>query len=275
MTEALALYLAAGIFAGFVSTLFGVGGGFTLVPALIIGLTLQRMPAEHLVHMTAGTALSVMVFTAGYAAWLRWRAGDLRPALVRRFLPFVAVGALAGAAIGDAVPGDLIKAVFVGFLVVAIVRGVLTKRRDPSLTGDPPVTAARGPRLWLWSGLAGLLGGLMGPGPPVLLTPYLRALRFSMPTAAATTSPLTATVGLFAGFGYVVGGLNETGLPDWSLGYVYLPAYAGLVAGAFLGAPFGIRLSHRLDDHLQGRLFTLYLCVVLAIMLAHNWLAAR
>jgi uncharacterized membrane protein YfcA len=274
MIEALALYLAAGIFAGFVSALFGVGGGFTLVPTLIVGLTLQRMPADHLVHMTAGTALSVMVFTAGYAAWLRWRAGDFRPALVRRFLPFVAAGALAGATIGDAVSGDLIKAVFVGFLAVAIVRGLLTKRRPPSVTGDPPLTGVRGPRLWFWSSLAGLLGGLTGPGPPVLLTPYLRGLHFTMPTVAATTSPLTAAVGLFAGFGYVVGGLDETGLPAWSIGYLYLPAFAGLVAGAFLGAPAGIRLSHRIDDHLQGHLFTAYLCVVLAVMLAHTWLTA-
>jgi hypothetical protein len=71
MIEALALYLAAGIFAGFVSALFGVGGGFTLVPALVIALTLQAMPAAHVMHLSIGTALAVMVVTALYTAWLR------------------------------------------------------------------------------------------------------------------------------------------------------------------------------------------------------------
>jgi uncharacterized membrane protein YfcA len=33
MIEAFAIYLAAGVFVGLVSGLFGVGGGFTLVPA--------------------------------------------------------------------------------------------------------------------------------------------------------------------------------------------------------------------------------------------------
>jgi uncharacterized membrane protein YfcA len=275
MIEALALYLAAGVFAGFISSLFGVGGGFALVPTLLVGLTLQGMPAGHMMHMTAGTAMSVMIMTAGYAAYLRWRAGDLKPALSLRFLPTVAVGALVGATVADHLPGEVLKAIFVVFVAYAILRGFLAKRRNLSVASDPPVEVVAGWRRWLAAALAGGLGGLMGPGPPVILTPYLRALRFAMPTVAATTSSLTATVGLFAGFGYVIGGLDEAGLPAWSLGYVYLPAFAGLVAGAFLGAPFGIRLSHRLDDHLQGRLFAIYLCVVLAVMLLQTWLGGR
>jgi uncharacterized membrane protein YfcA len=66
-----AIYLAAGVFAGLVSGLFGVGGGFTLVPALVIALTLQAMPAAHVMHLSIGTALAVMVVTALYTAWLR------------------------------------------------------------------------------------------------------------------------------------------------------------------------------------------------------------
>jgi uncharacterized membrane protein YfcA len=274
MIEAFALYLSAGIFAGFVAALFGVGGGFALVPTLLVGLTLQGMRDTHMMHQTAATSLTVMVFTAGYAAFLRWRAGDLRPHLVRRFLPFIIVGGLAGAAIGDAIPGIALKAIFVAFVVLAIVRGFLEKRRDRSPAGDPPAAIVCGPVCWTWAGLAGVLGGLMGPGPPVLLTPYLRGLGFAMPTVASTTATLTMTLGLFAGAGYMLGGLDETGLPPWSVGYVYLPAVAGLAAGAFLGAPLGIRLSHRIDDHRQGRLFAAYLCVVLAVMLAHTWLTS-
>ncbi len=41
MLEAVAIYVAAGLLAGFVSGLFGVGGAFTMTPALIIALPLQ------------------------------------------------------------------------------------------------------------------------------------------------------------------------------------------------------------------------------------------
>lgn len=274
MIEALALYLVAGTFVGLVAALFGVGGGFALFPTLLIGLTLQGMPAEHLVHMTAATTLTVMVATAGYAAFLRWRTGDLKPALVRRFFPFVAVGGLIGAAIGNNLPGVALKAIFAGFVLYAIVRGFAAKKRDLSGATDPSPDIVRGPSFLLWASLAGVLGGLMGPGPPVLLTPYLRGLGFAMTTVASTTAPLAATLGLFAGVGYMAGGLGAEGLPDWAVGYVYLPAVAGLIAGAFLGAPLGIRLSHRIDDHRQGRLFAVYLCIVLVVMLVHSWLTA-
>ena len=41
MIDIIIIYLAAGVFSGFVSGLFGVGGAFALAPALVITLTLQ------------------------------------------------------------------------------------------------------------------------------------------------------------------------------------------------------------------------------------------
>ena len=113
MIEIVAIYLVAGVLAGMVSGLFGVGGGFTLVPALVIALTLQAMPDIHIMHLSIGTALAVMVLTALYTAFLRHRAGELVRILVLRLLPFIVGGALAGSLIGDALPGSDLKATFI------------------------------------------------------------------------------------------------------------------------------------------------------------------
>lgn len=269
MIEVVLVYVASGVFAGIVAAMFGVGGGFAVAPLLLIALTVQHIGGENAMHLTVGTTQAVIFVTASYSAVLRWRAGDTNLRLVMRFAPLVATGAVIGAAIGDALPGDVLKAIFIFFIGLTIVRGLLTKRIVDLQSGSD-LSGVRGPEYWLSGSLAGLLGSLMGPGPAVLVAPFLRKLRFSMATTVATCSTLAACLGLFAGGGYVVGGFGEPGLPSWSLGYIYLPAFVGLAGGGLAGAPFGLRISRRLDDHLQSRLYLVYLAVVLIVMMLHG-----
>jgi uncharacterized membrane protein YfcA len=63
------------------------------------------------------------------------------------------------------------------------------------------------------------------------------------------------------------GGFNEAGLPALSIGYLYLPAFAGLALGALIGSPFGIRASHKIADVLLHRAFIGYLTLILAVTL--------
>ena len=264
----IAIYLAAGVFAGLVSGLFGVGGGFTLVPALVIALTLQAMPGAYIMHLSIGTALAVMVVTACYTAWLRHRSGDLDMALIGRLLPFIVAGALAGSLIGDALPGNVLKAIFIGYVALTIVNGLIPRRSRPVPTpGGGSHASVRGIRLWGLGSVAGLIGGLLGSGPAIVVVPYLRGAAFPMTVATATSAALSAPIGIAAGIGYFYGVLDEPGLPALTAGYLYLPAFAGLTIGALAGSPLGIRLSHRIPDAIQYRLFLAYLTLVLVVML--------
>jgi uncharacterized membrane protein YfcA len=264
--EIVPVYLAAGFFAGIVAAMFGVGGGFAVAPLLLLALTFQQIGGDQTMHLTVGTTQAVIFVTASYSAVLRWRAGDTNLRLVLKFAPLVAIGAMLGSAIGDAMPGLLLKAIFIFFIVLTIARGLLTRRILEFQSGTD-LTGVRGPEYWLSGSLAGLLGALMGPGPAVLVAPFLRKLRFSMASTVATCSTLAACLGLFAGGGYVIGGFGEADLPAWSFGFVYLPAFVGLAAGGLAGAPFGLALSRRIDDHLQGRLYLVYLAAVLVVMI--------
>ena len=266
MIEVVAIYLATGMLAGFVSGLFGVGGAFTMAPALLIVLPLQGTPDAHVMHLTVGTALAVMTMTSAYIAVLRYRAGDLHLPLMFRFVPFVAAGALGGSLVGDALPGIVLKIVFIGFIVLTIMRGLLYRQSaDAGSGGD--LSAIRGAWLWTYGTVTGITGALLGPGPAIVIGPYLRAARYPMPMVAATSSALAGLLGFAATTGYVYGGFNEVGLPALSIGYLYLPAFAGLAVGAFIGSPFGIRTSHKVADMLLHRAFIGYLTLILVVTL--------
>ncbi|HCP00566.1 MAG TPA: hypothetical protein DIT35_03655, partial [Rhodospirillaceae bacterium] len=115
--EIILIYFATGALAGFVSGMFGVGGAFTMAPILIIGLPLQGVPENHVMHLSVGTSLAVMFTTSAYVAILRYRIGDLQLPLICRFVPYIVIGALAGSLFGDFLPGDVLKAIFIGFLI--------------------------------------------------------------------------------------------------------------------------------------------------------------
>lgn len=269
MIELVLVFVIPGVFAGVVAAMFGVGGGFAVAPLLLLALTFQKIGGDYTMHLTIGTTLAVIFVTAGYSAVLRWRAGDTNLRLIMRFAPLVMIGALVGSVIGDAMPGWLLKTIFIFFIAVTIVRGLFRKRIHDLQSGTD-LSEVRGVEYWLSGSLAGLLGSLMGPGPAVLIAPFLRKLRFSMATTVATSSTLAACLGLFASGGYAIGGFGEPGLPSWSLGYIYLPAFVGLAGGGLVGAPLGVALSRRIDDHLQERLYLVYLGVVLVVMLLHG-----
>lgn len=266
------VYLLAGIVAGLVSGLFGLGGGLTTVPALAVALPLQGVVQEHVMHLAIGTSLAVMFFTALYTTFLRSRHGDLDWPLFWRMLPPVVLGTAIGAFTGGLLPGTVLRVFFIGFVAYMIGRALLRHRGGRSKnakasteTTAVPVMPPRASRLT--SGVTtGLTGALLGAGAAIITVPYLQAAGYRIQSASAIAAGLSAVIGIGAGTGYLLGGLGATGLPAAAIGYVYLPAFAGMTAGALLGSPLGVRISHRMRETIQFWLFLAYLGVVLAVM---------
>ena len=266
------LYLLAGVVAGLVSGLFGLGGGLTIVPALTVALPLQGVGPEHVMHLAIGTSLAVMFFTALYTTVLRNRHGDLNWPLFWHLLPAVAFGTAVGAFAGGFLPGPILRVSFVGFVAYMLIRALHRHYRKPRNLGasdrsdSVPVMPSRVSRLV--SGVTtGLTGALLGAGAAVITVPYLQAAGYRIQTASATAAALSAVIGIGAGAGYALGGLGVTALPAGAFGYLYLPAFAGMTAGALVGSPLGVRISHRMKEPTQFRLFLAYLTVVLISMM--------
>jgi len=122
--ELIAIYLIAGVAAGLVSGLFGLGGGLTIVPVLAFALPLEGVAEKYVMHLAIGTSLVVMVVTALYTTLLRHRRGDLDWALFWRIAPRVVIGAVLGAICGDLLPGLTLRVFFIGFVGYTIARAL-------------------------------------------------------------------------------------------------------------------------------------------------------
>jgi len=119
-----AIYLLAGVAAGLVSGLFGLGGGLTIVPALAFALPLKGVASRYVMHLAIGTSLVVMVVTALYTTVLRHRRRDLDWRLFARIAPVVVIGAALGAICGGLLPGVILRTFFIGFVGYTIARAL-------------------------------------------------------------------------------------------------------------------------------------------------------
>ena len=122
------LLIVAGLLAGTMSGLLGVGGGIILVPALVLLVNLN-------IDSARGTSLLVVIMTAVTASFtnLRSKRADVSIGLVAGLAG--APAALAGAAVGQWIPDQIASAIFAVLMVVAAVQ-VLSRAFRPSKKTD-------------------------------------------------------------------------------------------------------------------------------------------
>ncbi|MFM6235140.1 MAG: TSUP family transporter, partial [Dolichospermum sp.] len=65
---------------------------------------------------------------------------------------------------------------------------------------------------------------------------------------------------------FIASGWSASGLPAGALGFVLLPALAGVVVASMVTAPFGARLAHRLPVATLRRVFAVVLYLLAAKM---------
>jgi len=79
-------------------------------------------------------------------------------------------------------------------------------------------------------------------------------------------------IALAGTFGYVLNGWETPGLPQYSLGYVSLPATLGVAATSVFIAPLGARFSHALPLNVLRKIFAAFL-VLMAVRMVWEVLA--
>ncbi len=250
---ALAPFLFLGACAGIFAGLLGIGGGLVIVPALLYLLAGQSLPPQHLMHVALATSLACIIFSGIASAAAHHGHGSVEWPVFRRLAPGVALGTLLGSLLASLLPTEALKLAFVGFVAYAGTQLLLDL--------SPPVGRALPGRPAL-TGIGALIGGmssLVGIGGGTLTVPLLVACNRGMRQAVGTSAAVGLPIALAGTLGYAIAGWGVPGLPPHTLGYVHLPAMAGITAGSLLTAPLGARLAHALPVASLKKLFALLL----------------
>lgn len=261
--------LLAGLAAGFVAGLFGIGGGFVVVPALAAVLSIYAANtgtggnADKIMHVAIGTSLATIVVTSLRSVQAHAKRGAVDFDILRDWAPFVVLGVGLGILAAKYMDGSQLRLIFgLGVFLMAwhFLFPWLSKRGP--LTNDMPTGVLRGGLGSLLGGFCALLG--IGGGTPAVLIMTLSGR--PMHRAVATAAGFGTLIAIPGAIGSVLIGLGEEGLPFGSIGYVNLIGLVGITAMSVLTAPLGVAVAHSLDADRLKRVFGIYLLVTSSIM---------
>jgi hypothetical protein len=233
--EALLLCLLIGAFAGFASGTFGIGGGLVMVPTLAWLLPSFGVGPADAVHLAVGTSLATIALGALASVRAHHARAAVRWDEWRLLAPALAVGGIVGGVSGKALPGEALAMVFAGS---ALAIALWFARGAPPLPRAPGANAARGACVAI-----GVVAALSGVGGGLLVMPLLVARGVALREAVGTSSAITLPVAIGAGAVYAFGPVDAALA---SSGAVVWPAVAALAAAAWVTAPLGAALAHRL-----------------------------
>ena len=140
-------------------------------------------------------------------------------------------------------------------IVIAVQMGLdLKPRASRAVPGRAGLTAA--------GGVIGWASAIFGIGGGSLTVPFLTWRSVPMQQAVATSAACGLPIAVASALSFMLIGWGEPQLPPWSVGFVYLPAMAGIAITSMFFARFGARLAHKLSPRLLKRLFALLLLCV-------------
>lgn len=254
--ETYLIYIVLGLFSGVVAGLLGVGGGLIIVPVLVMIFQQQGLEPGIVVHLAIGTSLATIIFTSISSVRAHHSHGAVLWPEFFKLTPGILLGALLGALLADKMSSLVLQRFFAIFELSVATQMWLELR---------PNAARRLPERMGMAAVGGVIGtvsAIVGIGGGTLTVPFLVWCNVVTQKAVATSSAVGLPIAIAGAIGFMLTGWQESGLPPASTGFVYWPAFLGIVATSVLSAPFGAWLAHKLPAKILKKVFAIFIAIL-------------
>lgn len=250
LTEFIIAFFLLGIVAGLTVGLAGIGSTLLILPTLVL-LFPHYMPADLSIKMAVATTLACTSISVSYAAVIHIKKGNVDFSLCLQMAGIYALTALIGAYTVHFLPAKTIEIMLGIVLILVGAKTVLMKQpyaaTEKNLKRSSFIIA---------TSFAGLSNSICGIGTGNIAIPYLSRY-FSVKKSTGTSIVSTVVACVFGTIAYIYYGWDLSGLPKYSLGYVYTPLFIVISIGMVIGTPIGYKLSERLDPKWIKRLLAM------------------
>ena len=256
----------AGAVAGITSGLFGNGGGFVVVPALLAVFPFFTPNSEELVKVAIGTSLASIVISSARSVLAHKKRGAVDFDMLKSWSVWIILGVLGGVAIANHTSSSGLTIVFAaGVLLYSVYFLFPEFVVRPGMSFSMPQGFGKSVLAFVIGGFSALLG--IGGGTPTVITMVM--CRRTIQQAVATAAGVGFLIGLPGAIGFLfMENTNPGGMPVGTVGYINLPALLAISIGSIFTAPIGASMAHSFSEKMLKRLFGIYLVIVSIAMFA-------
>ncbi|WP_024789351.1 sulfite exporter TauE/SafE family protein [Lebetimonas sp. JH292] len=231
-----------GIFTGFASGFFGIGGGTILVPALLfLGFELKE---------AIGISVTQMMMSSIFGSYLNYKKGLLK---IKNGISLGlggALGAMLSGIIVKYTPKEILGIIFLTLVFIAIIRFFITVEEPQH---EPPIDNKK---LFFIGILVGTIAISVGVGGAILITPILVGfLKYKLKTTVSLSL-------FFVVFSSVSGFISQSlaGHIDYKVGF-------SIGIASLIGTFFGIKAYHTLHPKHHKKLLLIWYIGVFVSMI--------
>ena len=256
MLTFLALCLLLGAVVGFLAGLFGIGGGLIIVPCLVYLLPMMGVPEPLLMATALGTSFATIVITGFASAQRHHKLGNVVWPAVKVLAPVIMISVfISGQFIGhlDRAIAAKIFACLVVYLAAKMVFSIKKDMDNKPLTLKSTVIGG------ILIGMASSAAGIGGGG---FVVPFLNSRGIDMKKAIGSSAFCSMLLGLSGALSFMVVGWGNPTMPEYSLGYVYLPAVLGITLTSFFTSKLGANAVAKLPVPTLKKGFALLLIII-------------
>lgn len=259
------LYPLAGILAGLMAGLLGVGGGLILVPILVFLLPHQGVADTSVMPMALATSLASIFLTGISSAYAHHKRGAVLWITTWWLAPGLLIGAALGGILAVQLEARTLKIAVAVFCVLVAVQMLSGWPRPAIRIENRP---ARGPLYSLAGTVIGFVSSIVGIGGGSLTVPLLVTRGIAPVRAVATSSACGIVIALSSALTYA--SLSPTtSMPSGTVGFVNVPVALLIAVASILAAPIGAKWAHRLPAARLKQIFAGFLLLVAAILANH------
>jgi len=260
--ELVLVFIVLGIFVGFMAGLLGIGGGGILVPVLTTIFIYQGFPVDNVVHIALGTSMACIMVTSFSSLRAHHANGAVVWHLVKAMWPAIVAGTFLATFIAAQISSKGLAIFFSVFMAYVASQMFRSKKIQSSGRDAGKV------ELGLVAFGIGAISALVSIGGGSLTVPYLNWRNIDIRKAIGTSAALGFPIAITGTLGYLINGIAAGGSnPQYTLGFVYLPAVLLVTIPSFFTAPIGARLTQSLPVQTLKKTFGVLLLVLSIKML--------
>ena len=258
MLSFILLCLLVGAVAGFFAGLFGIGGGLLIVPVLVYLLPMVGVPEPLLMSTALGTSFATIVITGFSSAQRHHKLGNVVWSAVKVLAPSIMVSVFICVFFIGKLDRDISSKLFACLVVYLAVKMVLSIKPKTNKTVKPLTTQSS----IIGGILIGMASSAAGIGGGGFIVPFLNSRGIDMKKAIGSSAFCGMLLGTSGMFSFMLSGLGNAAMPEYSLGYIYFPAVLCITATSFFTSKLGATATSKLPVPTLKKVFALLLITI-------------